>query len=253
MINAWLPLWIFAAAIGGISLACFIMLEMAPNARFSVALTLLFERKSASLADLNRRQVFSLGEFATIEKYIPRIQSVVVVSHRIDEPKQALHDAVFDNFQQGARYIFFVSSFGHIETELRHYKSWFKAIYDLAKDKAPRDGPNSSIHSTTFESLLSIKTIPAEWPHVPYVFYTYVDDTGELVLFPLKGTTPSVGISSMYQRVDPGEAKAIVSLCTLAADEFDDAIGGADLPVERTLPDTKVVDLGSYRQSGIGV
>jgi hypothetical protein len=231
-----------------LSLIAASIVEYSPNSGFSRWATHILRRRPRSLEEFDSRQSLDVLDFALIEHFIPRLKSVVIVCNTIDRPTRDLAMAVLDNFQQGARYTFFVSRDGNDGHALELHYEWFRSLFSAAKGIAPVSGENSLIHAVQFDDLFAIRHFATNWPHVPYVFYTYNGNDGEPSLIAFKGTTPGVGISAEYLKVDPTEAEAIIDLCGLASSDFRTEVGSSESTVEAALPPTSVLEISSEQR-----
>jgi hypothetical protein len=238
-------------AVAVAALAVIAAAEALPNTRLARSVNLAFSKRPQSIGDLDRRDVLTVEELALVEKYVPRLRSVVIMCHRVDQPNPSLAKAVLDNFQQGAEYTFFVSPGGAHDKDLADYRDWFSHIFAVADKAAPTAGENSTIRSRTFEDVFSIKRLPLEWNNVPYVFYSFENDNGNLSTIAFRGTEMGVGISPWYDRMPPVAARALIDLASAASAEFSPAIGGVEVDVEEGIPDTKIVDIKT-RQGVVG-
>lgn len=211
-----------------------------PDHRFSRWVSDLLERKPKNLSDFNDQEWFSLSDISIVEKYIPQIESVVVISSVVQEPQTSLYEAVKDNFQQGARYAFYVSSAGTTAHDLAVYRGWFEAIFNLAKHSAPNEGENSRIQSATFELHFSVRQLGFDWHSAPFIFYTYQDGESGTSIIAFRGDDEGVGISQLYRRVDPDIAADLLNLASAASHEFSEELPTESAGIEIDLPSTPI-------------
>jgi hypothetical protein len=224
-------------------LAVAVLCDAAPASRVSLWLKRITASRPRTIAQLENHECLTVEELALVEKLVPRLRSVVILSHRVDEPNAALARALLDNFQEGAAYTFFVSPDQAHDEHLTRYQNWFEHIFMAAQGAAPRDTHNSAIQKKEFRDVFSIKRLPLTWNNVPYVFYSFENDSGDLSTIAFRGTEVGVGISDSYDRVGPIEARAIIDLCSAASAEFSPALGDSELDLDDEIPDQKVVPL----------
>lgn len=207
-----------------------------PDVAFSKWVSNFLERKPKNLADFNDQEWFSLSDISIVEKYIPNIESVVVISSLVQNPDGALMDAVRDNFQQGARYAFYVSKSGTTTADLETYRRWFENIFAFAKKDAPKSGENSKIIDAEFGNHFSALRLDFDWHSAPYVFYTYNDQEQGRSIIAFRGDTENVGICDLYTKVDPGLAADILNLASAASHEFAEEVSIDPAGLETDLP-----------------
>lgn len=230
---------LLVAAAGSLILA--VGTDLAPDSSMARWLRRITTARPRTLAQLEKHDCLTVDELALVEKFVPRLRSVVILSHRVDRPNADLAKAVFDNFQQGAAYTFFVSPDHAHDAELSQYQEWFQHIFKAAQGGAPANGENAAIHSKGFSEVFSIKRLPLTWNNVPYVFYSFENGARELSTIAFKGTESGVGISDYYDRIGPTEARAIIDLCGAASADFSPAFGEGDLDLDDPIPDEKVI------------
>lgn len=218
-----------------------VITDVAPDSPPARWLRKITTARPKTIAQLEKYDCLTVNELALVEKFVPRLRSVVILSHRVDQPNSDLAKAVFDNFQQGAAYTFFVSPDHSHDAELSKYQNWFQHIFKAAQGGAPLIGENAAIHNKEFGDVFSIKRLPLGWNNVPYVFYSFENESHELSTIGFKGTESGVGISDFYDRIGPTEARAIIDLCGAASADFTPALGDGDLDLDDPIPDEKVV------------
>jgi hypothetical protein len=226
---------ILVTALGALVIAS-VVATFFPHIAFSKWLSHSLERKPKNLADFNDQEWFSLSDISIVEKYIPNIESVVVISSVVQNPDGALMDAVRDNFQQGARYAFYVSKSGTTAADLETYRGWFESIFAYAKKAAPTSGENSKIHEAHFEDHFSALRLDFDWSSAPYIFYTYNDQEQGRSIIAFRGDAEGVGICDLYNRVDPNLAADILNLASAASHEFAEEVSADPAGLETDLP-----------------
>ncbi|HEX8466926.1 MAG TPA: hypothetical protein VF620_03875 [Allosphingosinicella sp.] len=227
--------------VAGLVLIAVAAAEFDRSTRLGTVLRTITTRQPRTLADLEDFPELSVDELALIEKYVPDLRTVVILCHRVDEPNASLAKAVLDNFQQGAAYTFFVSPDESQDEDLARYQDWFRCIFGAAQGASPSAGENSVIRRRKFDDVFAIRRLPLVWQNVPYVFYSFGTESGEVSTIAFKGTQPGVGISDEYIRVGATEARAIVDLCSAASAAFSPAFADKDVELnDEPMPDTKI-------------
>ncbi|MFM5932005.1 MAG: hypothetical protein ACKOPQ_13950 [Novosphingobium sp.] len=227
---------------GAILFACALCVEIFPDSRISKVVAATFGGKNRYKTVFSANDVISMHDLAGIEKNISNLREVIVISARVDAPSRSLHDAVLDNFQQGASYTFYVSSNGHTDEELNHYRNWFQAIFDSAVGMAPAQGENSKIRDLQFAELFSVRRLGIEWATVPFIFYIYDDEEKGKTVFAVRGMTEGVGISSYYQALDSKDAMAIIELSGSASTNAFAGLQGQEIAFSDSLSDEDVAN-----------
>jgi len=227
--------------VGGLVLIGVVIAEYGPSFRLGAWLRQLATSRPKSIAELDKFSSLSVEELALVEKHVPNLRTVVILCHRVDEPNSGLAKAVLDNFQQGAAYTFFVSPEEAQNEDLLRYQEWFGHLFHTARGMAPSRGENAIIRTRKFEDVFAIKRLPLNWDNVPYVFYSFAADSGEIATISFKGTQAGVGISDRYDRVSATEARAIIDLCSSASAAFSPAMGDMPSELDQPIPDTKIV------------
>lgn len=234
---------IIILSIGGfLCVACLaigIMIQLRPDSRIATTTIPLLRKKPSTLSAYNGFSAFTKDEIGDIERCIPNLKKVIVISSIVERPSKSLLDAVFDNFQQGVEYTFLVSENGNSDAELAGYRDWFLSIYNSAKGAAPLEGENSTISSVEFANLFSVRKLNIEWNSVPYIFYVYAENS-ETNILSLRGSSAGSGISTMYFRVNPYDAAAIIELSRSASRLIFDGINPADVDYSGALPKTPI-------------
>lgn len=229
--------------VGGILCIAFlivgILIHFLPTSRVAAATIPLLRKKRGTLSDYNGFSAFTKEEVGDIERCIPNLRTVIVISSIVERPSKSLLDAVFDNFQQGVEYTFLVSEDGNSDEELASYRKWFMAIYSSAKGAAPSEGENSKISQIEFLQLFSVRKLNIEWDSVPYIFYVF-EESGDTNVLSLRGGSEGSGISTMYFRVNPHDAAAIIDLSRSASKSIFDGIDSEQTDYSGALPKTSI-------------
>jgi hypothetical protein len=216
-----------------------IAIQAFPGSRFAALAVPLLRKRRSTLSDYNGFAAFTKSEVGDIERCIPCLQKVIIISSKVENPSKSLLDAVFDNFQQGVEYIFLVSSNGNSDIELSEYRDWFQSIYTSAKGIAPETGINSKILNLEFTALFSVRKLNVDWDSVPYIFYVFSEDDETSVLA-LRGGDAGSGISTMYFRVHPHDAAAIIELSQSASSAIFEGIDPSQVDYSGSLPRTEI-------------
>lgn len=223
-----------------------IWIQAFPGSRFTALAVPLLRKRRSTLSDYNGFSAFTKNEVGDIERCIPSLQKVIIISSIVENPSKSLLDAVFDNFQQGVKYIFLVSMNGSSDSELSEYRNWFKSIYTSARGIAPATGENSRILSVDFTELFSVRKLNVDWDSVPYIFYVYAD-VDETNVLALRGGDEGSGISTMYFRVHPHDAAAIIELSQSASRSVFEGIAPSQVDYSGALPRTQIEPVVSLR------
>ena len=211
-----------------------------PNFRISKIISTILERSPRNLSDFNDQEWYSLSDISIIEKYIPNIESIVIICSIVQQPERMLYAAVADNFQQGARYAFYVSKSNIKHDDIILYTHWFKSIFEKARENAPTSGDNSAIWLTAFSDRFSVQSIGFDWESAPYIFYCYKDMIGEQSIIAFRGEDLGVGISDIYRKVDPEIAIDLLKLASEASEDFSQELPSEGSGLETNLPDAPI-------------
>lgn len=128
------------------------------------------------------------SELGLFESGIENLRRVIVLSHCVERPTDALLNAVERNFANGVHYTFLVSK-SQRDSALDGYIRWFEAIADVAC---------STSNMGQAESLIDIQHLDIEWNDYPQIFYFYGQDESKPNVIALKGTQRKEGIADSY-------------------------------------------------------
>ncbi len=133
-------------------------------------------------------------ELGEIEKNIKGLIRVIVAAHRVEEPSNALRQAVKQNLKNNIEYHFLVSQ-EHAQSELDGWVLMFLAIAKVVLTKAGS--------RRTPQSLVRISNLKYPWRDTPYVFYQTKTSNGQLATVAFRGNEIDEGIADKYTRL-PG-------------------------------------------------
>jgi hypothetical protein len=154
-------------------------------------------------APVARRTGFSVHALGEYEAQLPILRRVVVVCHGIEDPKDALREAVKGNFARGVQYLFLVSK-SRANKELERGFRIFEVLARFACDEGAKP--------VDMATLLDIKSLPYEWDDTPYIFYELDEpdrpDVRRVVA--VRGNQIKEGIAAAYTVVAPRSAKTIL-------------------------------------------
>ena len=192
-------------------------------------------RISASGAD----SAISLHELAAVEKNLPNLKAVYVISQIIEEPTPDLAKAVIDNFGEAVEYQFFVSSESMKRRDLEIYREWFDHLYNAAKLSARKVNGRSIRETESLDELFCIHVLKGEWLNPPYIFYLYEEnDTPEILAF--RGSKLRSGISPYYQSISKEDALTIMDVCSRHSPDFRVALPPDEIQINENVPGTVV-------------
>lgn len=136
----------------------------------------------------------SVHDLGKIEGNIQGLIRVIVPAHRVEEPSDALRQAVKKNLEAGVEYHFLVSK-EHAESEL---DGWVLMFLSIARVVLKRKGS-----ATTPDSLVYISNLSYSWRDTPYIFYQTETAVGQLATIAFRGNQVDEGIAERYTRL-PG-------------------------------------------------
>ena len=189
--------------------------------------------------------------FADFEKRLQILTTVVVISDRIDEPKNILEAAVIDNFREGVNYHFFVPP----QIYEKSKDTVFKFFNHLSKS-AQLKGEKYEDCGIGQAFAHDLNYSRADYP---YVFYLYGDGVGEIKhVLGFRGCDQFVGVSKKYVMIENETAKSIL-LSTRAGqqgtaemqwqDELDKLDYKTKISKKSLEPKSKVTKLDDHRKS----
>lgn len=164
----------------------------------------------------------TLENWAEFERAVHNLKQVIVVADIVQEPHDALLDAVMHNFSRGVRYSFIVSRSKAI-AEMNGYLKIFEGLATIAIAK----------HHLKMEvsDLVSIESFEDEWNGVPFVFYR-IEDTDA----PITAETRFQTLAFWGDKWNAGIANNYQSLPSPVADALATALmAGAPQPVKKLL------------------
>lgn len=134
-----------------------------------------------------------------------------VVADCVERPSGTLQEAVEDNFREGVKYLFLVSH-KRAEKELKGYILIFEALAEKVIAE--------SNQQLEVEELVQIRNLTYDWPDVPYIFYQYTSESGELLTTAFRGNQRGEGIARAYEQLPTTMSIAIISALLAQAPEF---------------------------------
>lgn len=146
-----------------------------------------------------------------IERDFRNLKQVIVVADCVERPSGILQEAVEDNFREGVKYLFLVSQ-KRAEAEVNGYFLIFEA---LAKKVIAETQQEIDVLE-----LVQIRKLTYDWPDVPYLFYQYKSDSGELLTTAFRGNQRGEGIANAYEQLTTARSEAIASALLAQAPEF---------------------------------
>ncbi|MCH8824801.1 MAG: hypothetical protein IH984_14985 [Planctomycetes bacterium] len=146
-----------------------------------------------------------------IERDFRSLKQVIVVADCVERPSGTLQEAVEDNFREGVKYLFLVSK-KRAEKELNGYILIFEALAQkvIAESNQQLD----------VEELVQIRNLTYDWPDVPYIFYQFTSESGELLTAAFRGNQRGEGIAHAYEQLTTTTSMAIASALLAQAPEF---------------------------------
>jgi hypothetical protein len=107
------------------------------------------------------RGILDLGQLAVIEGNAKSLVRVIVIAEHVEDPHDALLEAVKRNLALGVRYLFLVSK-SHAQSELDKYFKIFQAYADVV---------GNSTKGGSARELVQIRQLPHNWDDAPHIFY----------------------------------------------------------------------------------
>lgn len=151
-----------------------------------------------------------VSHLGIIERDLKNLRTVIVLADRIEKPSGALEDAVENNFSEKVHYMFLVSQ-KRAEKEINGYFLIFKALAQKAISEMTEP--------IEIKSLISIRKLTYDWPDVPYIFYQYEKNPGEISTIAFRGNQRGEGIADAYEQLKDSHSLAIASALLAAAPE----------------------------------
>lgn len=144
-----------------------------------------------------------LGE---IEGNIKGLVRVIIAAHRVEEPTNALRQAVKKNLESNVEYRFLVSQ-SHAESEI---DGWIRMFLAIAHVVLKRTG--SELEPA---DLVRISNLQYDWRDTPYVFYQTETSNGKMATIAFRGDETDEGIAKRYTRL-PGWLAYSMALAILS-------------------------------------
>jgi hypothetical protein len=131
-------------------------------------------------------------QLGQIEGNIKRLVRVVVAAHGVEEPTNALRQAVKKNLEQKVEYLFLVSQ----SRKAFEIDGWVHMFLSIAHVVLKRAG--SQLEAT---DLIRISNLSYDWRDTPYVFYQSETADGQLSNIAFRGNQTDEGIAEKYVRL----------------------------------------------------
>ncbi len=147
--------------------------------------------------------VHKLGE---IEGKIKGLVRVIVAAHHVEDPKNALRQAVKKNLESNVEYRFLVSN-SHAESEVDGWVRTFLSIAHVVLKQAGSELKPAD--------LVRISKLDYDWRDTPYVFYQTETSNGKMSTIAFRGDQTDDGISKRYTRL-PGWLAYSMALAILS-------------------------------------
>jgi hypothetical protein len=150
-------------------------------------------------------------ELAKVEEKLDRLQRVIVMADKVDEPTDALREAVEDNMSTGVRYLFLVSHRTPDKT-IQKYNDIFKQLEICAR---ARDHSKIILGKSPVikdDRLFSFHKLKQDWIDYPYVCYEYQEAINHKRMNYLmyRGDELGVGIAKSYRKITPETAYSLI-------------------------------------------
>jgi hypothetical protein len=163
------------------------------------------------------RSYLSREEQALVEKNLSKLSRVMVMCDRVDPPGSGFLDAVKDNFANGVRYVFLVSSRATPEQVSRYERIFSNIEVAVSAEAAARaelvfTQPEGDTEIRK-ERLFEVHRLHQEWNDYPYICYEFsIDDSddGDVRYLMYRGCDLGAGIAEEYVRISPETAYSLV-------------------------------------------
>jgi hypothetical protein len=180
----------------------------------------------------------SIKELGVYEAQLPSLTRAIIVAHRIEAPKDSLHEAVKRNIKRGVKYTFLVSPSRYKENKELGFL-YFETIAKMAIQEDHKD--------FVLSDVIEIRPLTFEWEDAPYIFYEVneKDRPGVLHVLAVKGNQDREGIAEGYTEVHPASARTLHRAVV---------IGGARVNVDENIDEivygqsSVVADIPTLRQ-----
>ncbi len=155
----------------------------------------------------NISKFVSVRKLGVFERDLEGLIQVVVLAHRIEDPVNTFGEAVEDNFEEGVKYLFLVSSSAS-EEDLENDLLVFKEIAKRASNKSKKE--------IKAGELVQMKKLPYEWHEVPYIFYQFqkedsLDQDDNRYTLAYRGNQKGEGIADFYEKLSASQSHALLT------------------------------------------
>lgn len=142
--------------------------------------------------------------------YFKNLKRVIVVANQVEKPLGSLEDAVENNFKKNVKYTFLISK-ERAKKEINGYYLLFEALAKKAIAEMEE--------KVRINELIEIKNLTYNWPDVPYLFYQYETEGGEILTTAFRGNQKGEGIADAYEQLKDTHSLAIASALLAEAPE----------------------------------